>query len=87
MLRTPQESESTGCPILKQACVHAECMMWRWERMTISHPNWKAAVQTKGEEFGEKVPFPKASKYVADNPEEFGIIAKKGYCGMAGEPR
>jgi hypothetical protein len=67
-------------------CRGAECALWRWERITVAHPAYKDAVKSRADETGEKVPYPKAARHVADNLETYGLIPTRGYCGAGGEP-
>lgn len=67
-------------------CIGPLCALWRWEMVTTAHPLWKDAVKAKAAEIGENVPYPKASKWVAENKADLGIEPTKGYCGAGGEP-
>lgn len=66
-------------------CRGPECALWRWEDITTAHPKWKAAVLAKAEEIGDKVPYAKAAKWVADNRAEIGLVPTQGYCGGGGK--
>lgn len=93
-MRTPEEASTLLCPFsrtfgLKEAvsgCRGPNCMLWRFETITTSHPLWKGAVQAKAAELGEKVPFPKASAWVAENKAELGMAPTRGFCGAVGQP-
>lgn len=91
-MNTPEEAAEKLCPwartfAVKEAqaeCRGPSCMAWRWEAVTTAHPLWKDAVQKKGAELGEKVPYAKASAWVAENKETLGLVPTKGYCGAGG---
>lgn len=67
-------------------CRGASCALWRWEKVTTAHPLWKGAVKAEAEKTGEKPPYPKAARTVADDLEAFGMTVERGYCGMGGAP-
>lgn len=73
-------SQSPAVP----GCRGPECALWRWELITTTHPLWKDAVKNKAAELGERVPFQKASAWVAENMEALGLIPTKGFCGAGG---
>lgn len=85
-------TNKTLCPFartfaVKEAypyCRGPECALWRWETITTSHPAWKAAMQAKIAETGEKAPFPKAAAWVVENKEALGLVPTKGFCGAGG---
>jgi hypothetical protein len=73
----------------KTAVAHCRgdaCALFRWETVTTAHPLWKDAMQARIAETGEKVPYPKAAKWVAENKVELGLVPTKGYCGAGGLP-
>lgn len=67
-------------------CMGPRCALWRFEKITTSHPLWKPAVQKRATETGEKPPFAQASKWVAENLADLGIVPTRGFCGAGGEP-
>lgn len=67
-------------------CRGPDCALFRWETVTTAHPLWKEAVQKKGAELGEKVPFKEASAWVAENKVALGLVPTKGFCGAGGQP-
>lgn len=69
-----------------QYCRGTECAIWRWEKFTTAHPMWRDAVRAEAEKLGEKPPFAKAARIVADDPAAFGLVPNKGYCGAGGMP-
>ena len=83
----PERAAERLCPLARTfaaskaepGCRGPSCAPWRW---TIGGP-WKAAVQKLAAQTGEKVPYPKAARAVADDPAAFGL---HGYCGMGGQP-
>lgn len=90
---TPEEAEDKWCPFARTfarkeasaGCVGPTCMLWRWETVTTKHPLWLEAVRAKAAETGEKVPFPKASAWVAENKEALGMVPTRGFCGAGGQ--
>ena len=94
MLRTPEQAAEALCPLSRtfgakdavKGCRGPECMPWRWQEIMAGHPRWKAAVHTEAEKTGEKAPFAKAARVVADNPKAHGLVPEKGFCGIGGEP-
>jgi hypothetical protein len=97
-MKTPAEAKSLLCPFARSfiiaggttladaGCRGPECALWRWERITTSHPLWKPAVQKRATETGEKVPYAQASKWVAENLADLGMVPTRGYCGAGGAP-
>lgn len=91
-MKTPEEAATLLCPYARTfadkvavaGCRGPECALWRWEPITTTHPLWKDAVKTKAAELGEKVPFPQASRWVAENMEILGLVPTKGFCGAGG---
>lgn len=92
---TPQEAgETLLCPLArtfgsKEASLHcrgAACAVWRWERITTSHPNWKAAVLAEAAKTGEKAPYKVASALVATDLPAFGVVPVRGFCGLGSQP-
>ncbi len=89
MMRTPEQAAQSLCPFARTfaaspavtGCRGADCMLWRWENVTTAHPAWKAAVLAEAENTGEKTPFAKAARHVADNAEALGLVPTRGYCG------
>ncbi len=89
---TPEEAKRLLCPFARTfgvakaeaGCRGPECALWRWEAITTAHPLWRDAVRKKAEELGEKVPFPKAAAWVAENKEALGMVPTRGYCGPGG---
>jgi hypothetical protein len=79
LARTFGANNQTGCR-------GADCAVWRWVPVTTAHPGWVKAVQAKAEELGEKAPFIRSSKWVAENKIELGLVPTHGYCGMGGQP-
>lgn len=73
-----------GTSVADKGCHGPDCMLWRWETITTAHPLWKDAVLTKGAELGEKPPYAKASKWVAENMVALGLVPTKGFCGAGG---
>ena len=91
---TPDAASKLPCPISRtfgdaptRNCRTTGCLLWRWKPVTTAHPAWKAAVLAEAAKLGEKAPFPKAARIVADSPEAFGLIVTEGWCGLAQEPR
>lgn len=90
--RTPEQAAEWLCPLARtfaaspsvKGCQGASCALWRWEPVSTSNPLWRAAVKAEAEKTGEKAPFPKAARVVADDLEAFGIKVERGYCGMGG---
>lgn len=93
-LMDPRDAYFTLCPFARTfaaspaaaGCRGQSCMLWRWEKITTAHPVWKDAVKAKATELGESVPYPKASKWVAENKADLGMVPTQGYCGAGGEP-
>ena len=90
----PSEAQSILCPLARTfavssaqaGCRGPSCACWRWEKITTSHPRWKAAMQDEIARTGEKAPFPKAARAVADNQIALGLVPEVGYCGVGGLP-
>jgi len=92
----PEEAKKLMCPfartfiragqvsLIDAGCIGPKCALWRWEPITTAHPLWKDAVLKKGAELGEKVPYARASAWVAENKEALGLVPTKGYCGAGG---
>jgi hypothetical protein len=93
-MNTPTEAAALLCPLARtfaaspavEGCRGPACAAWRWETVTTAHPLWREAVRAEAEKTGEKVPFAKAARLVADNAVEFGLVPTKGFCGLAGLP-
>lgn len=91
-MNTPEEAAKLLCPFARTfatspavpGCRGPECAMWRWEKMTTESPRWRSAVWAEAEKIGERAPYPKASKAVALNPESFGLVVDRGFCGAGG---
>ena len=94
-LFTPEEAAAKTCPIgrtqpMKNAvvmCRGTDCMFWRIKARDTSEPGWKEAVRKVADESGEKAPYAKSSRTVANDPEAHGMGPQRGYCGLAGEPK
>ena len=92
-MRTPEEAASLLCPFARcfaapkaeTGCKGPACMLWRWERITTTHPLWLPAVRTVAAQIGDTSPYAKASKIVAADLEAHGMIPTHGYCGAGGE--
>lgn len=93
-MRTPHDAtKEVLCPMARtfaaspaqETCRGDVCACWRWERITTTTPGYKEAVSKVAKDLNEKVPFPKAARYVADNLVEFGLVPTKGYCGLGGD--
>lgn len=90
---TPEEARSLLCPLARTfatkdavtGCRGPECAVWRWEKITTSHPAWMPAVRSVASEIGEKPPYPKASKIVADDLVKYGMTEDRGHCGLGGQ--
>ena len=67
-------------------CRGPDCAAFRWETITVAHPNWAASVKAVAAEIGDTVPFKKASRIVADDPEKYGLVPTRGFCGLGGQP-
>ncbi len=88
------EDQAAGllCPLARTfatpkavpTCQGPHCALWRWVPVTTSSPDWKRAVQAETERTQEKVPYPKAARYVADNMQALGLVPTQGYCGAGG---
>ena len=67
-------------------CIASDCMAWRWVPLKVT-PEYLDAVRTVAEETGEKPPFAKAARTVADGPGKLGLPSKpfRGFCGLAGK--
>jgi hypothetical protein len=94
-MKTPEEAKSLLCPFARtfalpqaeRGCRGPECALWRYETITTKHPLWLPAVQKRAAETGETTPSrPQASKWVAENLAELGIVPTRGYCGAGGQP-
>lgn len=93
-MRTPEQAAGALCPFARTFaaspavtwCRGEVCMLWRWEAVTTAHPLWRAAVLAEAEKTGEKSPYPKAARHVADNAETLGLVATRGYCGAGAKP-
>lgn len=93
-MNTPEEMVYRYCPLARtfgtapvvSGCRGPECAVWRWEKISTAHPLWAPAVRTKAAELDEKVPYAKASAWVAANLAELGMVPVKGYCGAGGAP-
>ena len=91
-MRTPEEAKSLLCPFARTfgvakaepGCRGPECALWRWETITTAHPLWKPAVQKRAAEASEKPPYSQASKWVAENLVDLGMVPTKGFCGAGG---
>lgn len=94
MLTPAEAADKWLCPLartfaLREAmsgCQGEICALWRWEKITTAHPAWRDAVKAEAEKIGEKVPYAKAAKIVADDLERFGLTAERGFCGLGGQP-
>lgn len=75
-----------GTSLSDARCRGPECALFRWERITTAHPNWAASVKAVAAEMGEKPPYPKAARVVADDPVKYGLVPVRGYCGAGGQP-
>lgn len=94
-MRTPEEAQGLLCPFARTfaqpqavaGCRGPECALWRWEKITTTHPLWRPAVQKRAAEIGEKTPaLPQASKWVAENLADIGMVPTRGFCGAGGQP-
>lgn len=94
MLKPSEAATQWLCPLArtfsdKEAVAHCRgdsCAVWRWEKITTAHPAWRDAVKAEAEKIGEKVPYAKVAKIVADDLERFGLTAERGFCGLGGQP-
>jgi hypothetical protein len=94
MLPPNEAAQKWLCPLARTfsrspahtCCLGSACAFWRWEKITTAHPAWKEAVKAKAAELGEAAPYPKASKWVAENKADLGMVPTHGYCGAGGEP-
>lgn len=92
MMKTPEEAAHLLCPVARTfsaspataGCKGPECMVWRWEAVTVKHPLWLGAMQARAAEIGEKAPYPKAAAWVAANLADLGMVPVKGWCGLGG---
>lgn len=97
-MKTPADAKSLLCPFARTfimpgptsladaGCKGAACALWRWEAISTKHPLWAAAVKTKAEELGDRPPYREASRWVADNLAELGMVPTRGFCGAGGQP-
>lgn len=91
-LLTPAEAMARACPIGRtfasshHLCIGDACILWRWHKPTTAHPAWAPAVRKVAEGLGEKPPFPKAARIVADDPAAHGMPLGLGRCGLGGKP-
>ena len=89
---TPEEAGTKLCPLARTFgsatadphCRGDECMAWRWAPLLAGTPEHRTAIRKLAEETGEKPPYPKAARAVAEDPEAHGITANRGYCGVGG---
>ena len=92
-MMTPAEAKQKLCPLSRTfiggavaGCRGDDCMVWHWEAITTKHPLWAPAVQARAAETGEKPPYAKASAWVAENKAALGMVQKRGFCGIGGQP-
>lgn len=98
-MNTPEEAMTLFCPfartfvkgagpltIADAGCMGPRCALWRWEKITTSHPLWSKSVKAAAAESGEKPPYREASKFVSENLEVLGLVPTRGFCGAGGEP-
>lgn len=91
---TPETADATICPFARTfaatpaqtGCRGPTCALWRWEKVTTAHPAYRDAVRAVAATVEDKPPFPKAARIVADDPEKYGLVPSKGYCGAGGQP-
>jgi len=91
-MRTPEQAAELLCPFARtfappqaeKGCQGPSCALWRWEKITTSHPLWAPAVKARAAETDDKVPYAKSSKWVAENLAELGMVPTKGHCGAGG---
>ena len=79
-------AEQNRCCIdLSEKCISFECMGWRWQPLMADQP-FLDAVKLVMER--DKLPHPKAARYVGDNRAEFNLPTEPylGHCGRAGKP-
>ena len=85
--KTPQDAKALWiCPLRGQRCIADDCPMWRWRERQVSDAGWSEAVRAEAERTGEKAPYAKAARVVANAPEAHGMGPRTGYCGMGGKP-
>ena len=92
-MRTPEGAKSLLCPFARTfgvakaeaGCRGPDCALWRFEKITTAHPLWRPAVQTRAAATGEKPPFAQASRWVAENLADLGMVPTRGFCGAGGE--
>lgn len=65
-------------------CRGAYCAAYRVLPVSTSHPLWAPAVRKVAAEIGDKPPYAKASKLVADNLTAHSMSKTDGYCGLGG---
>lgn len=76
----------SGLPKIPSKCRGSACMLWRWQELMTSSPGYKEALKKLGEENGEKPPYAKAARMIADHPEHYGQTVERGWCGLGGTP-
>ncbi|MGB1214945.1 MAG: hypothetical protein ACPG4X_16375 [Pikeienuella sp.] len=89
---THDEAQKMQCPFARtfadqkpiKNCRGQACILWRWEKITISHPAWKSAIKAIVDETGEKAPYKDAARKVADDPLAHGLTPTRGWCGPGG---
>ena len=74
------------CPMDSERCLADNCPMWRWRERQTTDAGWLDAVRAEADRTGEKAPFAKAARVVANAPEAHGMGPRTGFCGMAGKP-
>lgn len=70
----------------KEGCRGVACALWRFEKINAGHPLWKKAIAAEVAKTGEKAPYSKAARAIADDPEAHGLVSDRGYCGAGGAP-
>jgi hypothetical protein len=89
---TPEQAAQLLCPTARtfavspaqDGCRGPACAAWRWVHTTTSNPLWTAAVRGVAEATGEKPPYAKAARAVADDMPAFGMAPTRGFCGLGG---
>ncbi len=91
MLKKPETASEMLCPLartfgveLQAGCRGPSCSVWREKPPLVTDRGWKNAVKEEAARTGEKSPYAKAARAVADDPAGFGLEVGFGYCGLGG---